>query len=74
MELTTLTAFTVTPALLEFTAVAPETKLVPVNVAETLVPAVPLLGLFEETKPVPASIADAILAKSGTTPVPQGNG
>jgi ubiquinol-cytochrome c reductase cytochrome b/c1 subunit len=36
--------------------------------------ALPLLGLFEETKPVPASIADAILAKSGSTPVPQGNG
>jgi len=27
--------------------------------------ALPLLGLFEETKPVPPSIADAVLAKSG---------
>jgi ubiquinol-cytochrome c reductase cytochrome b/c1 subunit len=34
----------------------------------------PLLGLFEETKPVPASIADAILAKSGGDPAPQANG
>ncbi len=26
----------------------------------------PLLGLFEKTKPVPASIADAVLAKGGS--------
>ena len=26
----------------------------------------PLLGLFEKTKPVPASIADAVLAKQGS--------
>jgi ubiquinol-cytochrome c reductase cytochrome b/c1 subunit len=34
----------------------------------------PLLGLFEQTKPVPASIADAILAKSSGDPAPQLNG
>jgi len=35
--------------------------------------ALPLLGLFEQTKPVPASIADAILAKSGGIPLPAAN-
>jgi ubiquinol-cytochrome c reductase cytochrome b/c1 subunit len=34
----------------------------------------PLLGLFEQTKPVPASIADAILANSSGEPAPQLNG
>jgi hypothetical protein len=42
----TLTLLTVTPGLLTFT-VAPETKLEPVRVTFTLVPAVPLLGLIE---------------------------
>jgi ubiquinol-cytochrome c reductase cytochrome b/c1 subunit len=31
--------------------------------------ALPLLGLFEETKPLPPSIADAVLAKSGEIPM-----
>jgi quinol-cytochrome oxidoreductase complex cytochrome b subunit len=35
--------------------------------------ALPLLGLFEQTKPVPASIADAILAKSSGIPLPAAN-
>ena len=30
----------------------------------------PLLGLFEKTKPLPASIADAILAKGHSSPSP----
>jgi ubiquinol-cytochrome c reductase cytochrome b subunit len=34
--------------------------------------ALPLLGLFEETRPLPPSIADAVLAKSGGGPVAVG--
>lgn len=46
VALTTTTLFTVIPGLLVVT-VAPETKLVPVSVTPTLLPAAPLLGLIE---------------------------